>query len=418
MARILGARSVRHGVALETDGRLARFGGWVDGLTDRRQWLLVFTVMSAIYLPTATWDFEVHVDAVMSAIPAYTLVHEGTLELSSQDDLVLGHRIAEAETEVSDRGRFSNRNPGSIFAAVPAYAVERLLLGDVPFRTGPAAVSASLIVAAAVATMSLVVRNLAANRYAIAAAMAAGLATPTWAVSADSTWAHGPNQLWLAIGLYFMAKQAYARSGLAYGLAVFTRPYSGAVAAASGIYLTLKKRDWRPVVLIGVTSALGVIAFLVYSRVLFEVTSVYGGYADRGYHQARLTSPPDTFLQDLWLSLMSPSRGLLLHSAFLIPLAVGFRKGWGAAEPWVKAAALSAAAYLVLQVRAGGWIGGDFYFGYRYQLEAVWVAVPFLFLAWQERIKDSPRLSMVFNALLASAFALQILGAVVEVYKA
>ena len=394
-----------------------RAGGFVDGLSPRRLWLLVFVVMAAIYLPTATWDMRTHVDAAMSAFPAYTLVHDGTLDLSGVEDLVLRNEVASGQTVEVDGRRYSNRNPGTIFLTVPAYAVERLVLGDVPFRTGPAAATAALVTAAAVATMALVIRELGTNREAMVAAMIVGLGTPTWSVSADSTWAHGPNQLWLAIGLYFMARAAYTRSGLALGAAVFTRPYSAVVAAVSGVYLSLKTRDWRPVVLIGITSALGAAAFLLYSKVVFEVASAYGGYAEQGYHERALTSAAaDTYARDLFFAVFSPTRGFLLHTVFVIPLMLGLRTAWRAAPHWVRGAAFSGIAYLLLQIRASNF-QGDFFFGYRFQLEALWLAIPLLFLAWREHVQGDRMLRMTFVALVIAAVVLQVLGAAVELYK-
>lgn len=394
----------------------ARLGAWADRLGPLRQWFLIFAVLLAIYLPTATRDLRVHVDAAMSALPAYTVAEHGTLDLAPVEDLVVNQKVARGQSVVVGEHRYSNRNPGAIAIGIPAYAAKRWLLGPGGFSTVPAAVTAAVVVAAAVATLSLALREAMSSRHAVGFSLVVGLTTPTWSVSADSTWSHGANQLWLAVALLMMARRAYARSGLAFGVAIFTRPYSAAAAAVSGIYLSAKRRGWRPVVLIGVGSAAGMLAFLLYTRSVFGVWSVFGGYTDLGYHARSLQSTDPSYAADLAWSIVSPSRGILLHSAWILPLILGIRKAWAVAPDWIKAAALSGVAYWLLQIRASSF-QGDFFFGYRYQLEAVWLAAPLFALAWREHVREDPMLNRIFMALLIAAVTLQVLGAAFEIYK-
>jgi hypothetical protein len=116
------------------------------------------------------------------------------------------------------------------------------------------------------------------------------------------------------------------------------------------------------------------------------------------------------------MSLVSPTRGVLLHTAWAIPLLLGLRKAWRAAPDWVRAAALSGVAYWLLQMRSSRF-QGDFFFGYRFQLEAIWLVMPLLLLAWREHVRDDPVLNRIFKALLVAAIALQILGAAVDIHK-
>jgi hypothetical protein len=158
------------------------------------------------------------------------------------------------------------------------------------------------------------------------------------------------------------------------------------------------------------------LAFVLYTRWLFGIWSVFGGYTDLGYHASALQSTNPSFLTDLFVSLVSPTRGVLLHTVWAIPLLLGLRKAWRAAPDWVRAAALSGVAYWLLQMRSSRF-QGDFFFGYRFQLEAVWLVMPLLVLAWTEHVRTDAVLNRIFVALVVASLTLQVLGAAVEIYK-
>ena len=368
------------------------------------QWALVFVLLVVPYLFTAAYSLrEVSVDTITAAMPAYMLARDGSVDISSAEYVIERAPVAMGQTVQVGAARYSNRAPGVSAAAVPFYAMQALVDPDIPFNMAPAGAAAAIVTAAAAATLSLVFRKQAAPTTAVVGAAIVGLGTPTWSVSANSLWAHGPAQLWLAAGMAATASAAYARSGLAYGAALLTRPYTGVVAATVGLYVSARQRRFGPAIKIGLASMVGLALYLAYTRMLFGGASVYGGYAADGtsYHATNLRHMPvATFLSDLLQAFTEPRRGILHHTLWLVPLAFGIPRAWKVAPDWVRALALSGIAYLILQVRANGYGGGDGFYGYRYQLEALWVATPLLLLAWREWVAESRVRQLVFSFLV------------------
>jgi hypothetical protein len=88
-------------------------------------------------------------------------------------------------------------------------------------------------------------------------------------------------------------------------------------------------------------------------------------------------------LYDLWGTFLSPSRGLLILSPFLLMLIPGLRAGWRVAPDWVRASAVGGLGYLIMQLSGNRFTGGLGYFGYRVTMEPLVLCTPLLALAFQ-----------------------------------
>lgn len=370
--------------------------------------LLVVAPLLLIYLITANTGPNQVNDTVATAVPAHTLAWEGTATL----DEYAGRNAWFMEFD----GRVvSNRHPGTILLAVPFYRV----LGGPELSFAPGAVTAALVAALAMGVLYLVLRRVVSPSTAMAGALVAGLATSTWSVSADALWNHGPDQLWLGLGLLGLAAGRYLPAGLAFGLALLTRPHTGVVAAVAGLHRSLAERRIWPAVAIAATTALGLAAFLWYGHVVFGQASLTGGHsgtaAGRVLGSAGLAGEAARLAENVAGTLVSPNRGILTLSPFLLLLLPGLPAAWRAAPGWVRSAALAGATYMLVQLRVNYFDGGLNLFAYRLPLEMLTMAAPLLVLSYRGWVAGHTRRVQAFWTLVALSVAIQFLGAAVFV---
>lgn len=368
----------------------------------------VFLVLIAVYLPTATYAGNQSPDPPAAAIPAWQLATSGNLTL----DAFEGHLPWFVES--GDR-IVSNRTPGVIFFAVPFY----WLLGSPDTYTlTPSAVAAALAAALAMTLLHLTLRRLGTPSAAIAAALIAGLGTSTWSVSADALWAHGPNQLWLTAAMLALAAERYWSTGVAFGLAVFTRPHMAVASAVAGVWTAVRQRDWKPLVFIGVPASVGLATLVYYNSLAFPGgDALGGGYGGRPLDNL-VSRPWWHYGEDVAGMLVSPDRGLLVLSPFLLILIPGLRAAWRAAPGWVRAAAASGLAYMLVQLRIsyypGGvhvFSGGNHFFSYRLSIEFLTLCAPLLVLCYREWVARTRLRRRIFLALVLLSLAIQGFGA-------
>lgn len=390
----------------------------LDELSPTQSAGLVFLVLVAIYAPTATWSLPASVDVVSAATPAWRLAEQSTLDVTGYGAHILEPLNEYSQLVERDGDLLSGRNPGVIAVALPFYWLESLSPSSAELPMWPSALVGILTAAGTGALLVLVFRRLTTGPAAIGAALFFGLATATWTVSADSLWPHGPTQLLLTSSMLAIANQRHWTAGLGFGAALVVRPYSGIAAAASGLHAAWAERRLAPAVRIGVTTALGLAAFLLYTRVVFGIWSPFGGYAPRGYLQENLQGSGGvvTFLEDVYYALVHHRQGLLIYAPFLMVLVLGLRAGWHAAPTWVRSAFLGGAAFYLLQLYVGSWNGGTYFWTYRYPLEFLTMSSPMWLLAWREGIRPHPLRNGLFLAAGGIAFGLQVIGAVLEPY--
>jgi hypothetical protein len=369
--------------------------------------LVLGAACSVAFLLTASSDGQLNNDVFSTIAPAWNLAQHGTVQLTDTMAGLVGWKVEAGGHPVS------SRFPGAILWATPFYALLGRHLVDsgdaLPLFPGVlAAVCAATI---AVTLLYRVLRHIAPARLALAATLLAAFATGTWTVSADSLWTHGVAQMCLGGAMLALANRRHAVAGAMFGAAILVRPHLGLVAATAGLYLLLRERSWRQVAAMGATTSWGVAALLAYNRVTFGAWSVLGGYDDHGFSST--TVGIRAFLVNVAGTAISPERGVLVMSPFLLMLLPWLWDAWRNAPTWADACALGGVTYLTAQLLLNRFSGGDGFYSYRLPLEALTLCAPLLLIAYRRSVHPNVRRRRVFGALAFVAVFLHALGAVV-----
>lgn len=371
-----------------------------DRRKDRRALALLLLIVWLVYLLTATYDaFQLNDNRAVN-LSAWSLGTRGTLELPAEWEG--GNRWI---SEGRDGALYTNRFPGAILWATPFHAVAEPLFGigtpghDVLLNYAPGGVAAATVTALAVAITFLVFRRLAPRRTALTAAGFLAFGTGVWSVSADSMWTHGLTHLMLMLGVLAAADARFARSGLAFAGAVLTRPHTAVVPAVMGLWESISRRSCRPVIVVGATSVLGVLALAVYSQWHFGTWIPVAGYDPTRPAGVVETSWTVT-LERVANTLAHHQRGVMIYTPALLVLLPFTRHGWRVAPAWVRSAAVGGVLYLAVQLRVNEWTGGADFFGSRLTLETLVLLSPLLLLTWRTCIVQSERLKGACVGLL------------------
>ena len=367
---------------------------------DRWSGWLVFLVVAGpllvAYLLTSTYSRPYNIDAFTNVLTAWEIAQDGSPYLDDHEQLAdpiytgnVGWVQAVGDTAISQYP------PGAALHAVPFYAIwpEDAELATVSGgnRTAPpvdilipplapAAIAASLVVAIAMGLIALSFRKLVPVPVALGGAYLVGLGTSAWSVAANQLWQHGPGMLWIPAGGLLAASNLWG-SGGAYAMAILIRPHTALIAASTGILRSWSDRSLTPALKVGLTSAVGLLAVIVYNAVIFSSSSVSGGYSG-GFTDQALDFDLVKYGRNVWGAMFDTTRGLLVWSPFLIPLLFGLRTAWKSAPAWVRGPAVGGALYLLLQLKANRFSGGSGFTTYRYPLEMLAAAAPLLVLSY------------------------------------
>jgi len=386
----------------------------------RRTWWTVFGLLTFVYLATVRTD-ALTMSADPTAVPpsAWQVAHHGTpiLPTSAWPFYNPWHLW------LADGHAISNRMPGLVYLAALAYRIDPWAARS---NQLPASIVAVLCTAAAMATLALVLRRLITPQAALVGALIAGCATATWANGGSQLFPHGPDQLLLMIALLGIAGSRFVPAGVAFALSVLVRPPLAVVAAISGLAATWQRRSLRPALIIGALTASGVGAYLLYTHHFWH-GGIDAGYTGTSMPGATAGSDSGGFVapfEDLSLGALrhfgvnlagcfvSPGRGVLVGSPFLILLLCGLVPAWRAAPGWVRSAAVCALVYLAIVMKAGRFSGGVYFWSYRYPLESLALAAPLLALAWREWVRPVAWRRLAFRALVGVSVTWQAVGAV------
>ena len=372
---------------------------------------LLFGGLLLVYLPTATWDGLITNDQVATSVSAWSLGEHGTLALPET-----WHDVPWRSVTVDGRV-VTNRFPGAIVWGAMFYALtpgdgDVPRAHDVPF--GPATAAAATSAALAAAIVFLVLDRLVRRPVAFSGALLFALGTGTWSVSSDSLFTHGPAQLAFALALLALERDRTILAGLAMGAAITTRPTLAAAALVVGLHLGWTRHSLRPIVRIGLGSAVGLLAVSVYTWLLFGSWLPSAGYRVGDLTMLeRIVGADD--VPALWENLINmlvhPRRGMLLYSSFLVVLLFALRNAWRTAPDWVRGAALAGVSILVVHMVSAPrtFHGGEDFFGYRIPLEMLTLATPLLAMAGARVVAGSwlGRRALALTALASIvAFAL------------
>lgn len=389
--------------------RFAEAAARID-TSDPLLWFAVFVPVVALYLLTLRVDGGNMITDTVSVTPsAWHLAHHGTPRIP------LGTPIWDAWIIPSGPGHvISNREPGLIgLAAIFYFVFHSASIFDVT----PASLAAALVTAAAVATLTLVARRLVSARAALVAGLLIGAGTSTWSISGTSLFPHGPDQLYLALAMLAVAGGRYALAGIPLALAVLTRPPLAIAAAVLGIWHSVTARSVRPALWIGALSGAGLALLLWYSHEFWGggLQSQYTATGMGGDYSGRFTDVGPgawgDFVGNIFGTLISPGRGIVFGSPFLVVLAFGLRRAWAAAPPWVRSSAAAGILYMLFQLKASRFQGGSPFWGYRYPIEMLTLLVPLLVLSWREYVAVRAQRQALFAALAVLSVAWQALGA-------
>ncbi len=384
-----------------------------DRRLDRRAAAGVFLLCWVVYLATATYTVAQINDARAATQTAYVLATTGSLALPEAWE-------GEADWEVQgiDGRAYTNRFPLMAIYAAPFHAVaDQFSGGERPehphlLNYAPSGVAAATAAAAAVTISFLLFRRLSGRRMALAATGALAFATGVWTVSADSLWPHALTHLFLALGVLAVADGREGRSGLAFGVSLLARPHLAIVPAVVGIWRGVQARSVRPVVIIGVVSAMGLAAVIAYSRVLFGTWLPIAGYST--YAVDNLTSLPSVNYGERFVLLLGdPVRGLFIYLPVLLVLVPFVGRGWKVSPWWVRAAAVSGVAYMAVQLVANEHHGGAQFFGPRLTIEMTVLAAPLLLRTYQAYHHGRRWAAPAVHVLIAFGVVFHLLGATV-----
>ena len=344
-------------------------------------------VLLVVYLVSHPWDMRGQVEDVSAAtLPAWHLVETGSLDLDEFSDLNLF--IVE-----TDRGYRSARAPGLIGLAAIGYALTKPLTDD--FEHWPGTLMAVLTSWLAVLFVAASAERLRSGLWVVALVLF-GLGTATWNVSAHQFWPHGPAQLAVALGVWLLIKHRRLAAGIAFATGVLIRPPVGLLGFGVALVLALRERSMRTLVRVGGPSVLSGGAILIYNRWTFGSLSPDAAYEAVGGFwlvKGRIGNVIEAFV--------GYDHGLLVWSAWIGVCAVMVALQRFDAPHWLAATPLIALGYIIVHSMVETASGG-LALNYRYPLEAITLATPFLLLAVPAGLTTSiGRVSLVTAGALA-----------------
>lgn len=387
--------------------------------------LAVFVPLLVIYLLVPNPGLHPkgnHGDPLTNAVTAWHLGMKGTVVLDDFAEATGPDYYGSIGWFVdSPRGPTSQYPPGAAIFAAPFYRLANQPHTEVLMRGSnkpdappislpmpsmrPGSVAASVAVAGAMGFMALATVSAAGSwTLGVGAGLVGGIATPLWPVAASALWLHGPAAFWICLGVFLASRNLHFWAGLAIGGAVLARPHAAAIALGIGCMIAWKERSWRPALLVGVGSSLGLLALLGYNWWLWGVLTITGGYSS-DFREGLVSADPAGFLENIIGALADPRVGIFVVTPFLVLLLLRVRPALLDGPAWARGAALGGTLYLLIQLKANRYTGGAGFVGYRYPLEALAAAAPVLALAYPHWARES--------RILRSGFWLLVAGSVV-----
>jgi hypothetical protein len=179
-------------------------------------------------------------------------------------------------------------------------------------------VSASLIASLASVIMFLVLRR-DAGRWSLPLTLAFAFGSNTWVISSQALWQHGAGELFIATALYLVTAQPSAMRftllGVVSVLMAANRPPDGLIAGAFVLFAV--SRQWRYAHWLFAGAATPLAAIFYYNFIY--VGHLAGAYA----FAARVENVFNLDWSGVAGMLVSPARGLLVFSPFLVFLPFG-----------------------------------------------------------------------------------------------
>lgn len=334
--------------------------------------LAVFVPLLVIYLLVPNPGLHPkgnHGDPLTNAVTAWHLGMKGTVVLDDFAEATGPDYYGSIGWFVdSPRGPTSQYPPGAAIFAAPFYRLANQPHTEVLMRGSnkpdappislpmpsmrPGSVAASVAVAGAMGFMALATVSAAGSwTLGVGAGLVGGIATPLWPVAASALWLHGPAAFWICLGVFLASRNLHFWAGLAIGGAVLARPHAAAIALGIGCMIAWKERSWRPALLVGVGSSLGLLALLGYNWWLWGVLTITGGYSS-DFREGLVSADPAGFLENIIGALADPRVGIFVVTPFLVLLLLRVRPALLDGPAWARGAALGRTLYLLIQLKA------------------------------------------------------------------
>jgi len=385
--------------------------------------LVVLAVLLLTYSLTATWTGPYHGDAYTNAVTGWYLAETGSVIATDHGALTTPEQHGNFSWFVaSPRGPISQYPPGAAALAAVFYLFDsreapisylsgtnRPDLEPVPLpspSTWPATASAVFATALAGAIVTRVVSNLGAtSRQAIVTGLTWGLATTAWSVASNMSWTHGPAMLCISLAMLAASRDRWLLTGLSLGLAILVRPHLALIALVVGCLVGFRRRDWRPLVGVGFGSFLGLAGLLTYNFWVWGRLTISGGYGS-SFSERFVGGSLEWFAGNVVGALIDFDHGVLPWAPFLVVLVAAAVMSNRESPVWSTAFAIGGALYLLVQLRANRFSGGDGHFAYRYPLETLTAAAPWLFVGYRRWVRERPVMNMaVIATVLLAAVA-------------
>ncbi|MDX9753224.1 MAG: hypothetical protein RBU29_04635 [bacterium] len=389
--------------------------------------MLLFFVPFAIYM--ANGRELSSGDTVPTVFVTINLLKQGTIYLDDFHDYVPYNN--EPYYVSMQRGHMVSNYPlFPAFMALPIFAPFVWIGminpgdGDMVWRY-LSSMSGACFTAIAVLFMYLTLIHLIDKTGAWLLAMAYGIGTALWPIAGQSLWQHGPSVMWWSIGLYALVKaenhadqvglwKYLVLAGVSTGAAFHCRNVNAIGLIFIGLAIGWRFR-WQGIHYL-IPAALLSASLLAYNYWLFGTWN--GGYEELlklQYYLDHITT--GRWATPLWVGLagqlISPSRGILIFSPFLLFSFWGMVVLWRPATSVWKLLAWTIPIpilMLLLFSKYSVWWGGNAHYGPRYQIECYPFLVLYIAVVW-ERIKAAKPLLILFGVLLAWSVFTQWIGA-------
>ena len=246
-----------------------------------------------------------------------------------------------------------------------------------------AKLTSTLLIAGSVALLYLTAAGFVSRRRALLTAAAYAAGTCVWAISSQSLWQQTAEIFFLSLGLWCLARvpdpwRRGIAAGLALSLAAACRPTAVIVGATAAVWLLASdRRAFTAFVLAALPAAVTVLAYNAY---YFGSPLDFGQLVSGAQVAQFKTGSPELWQTPLWLGaaglLLSPSRGLLVYSPFLVAAFAGAVLAWK--DPRYRSLRFLTFAVPALWIPAFMWF--DWWGGWTYGYRPIVDSVPLLAL--------------------------------------
>lgn len=240
--------------------------------------------------------------------------------------------------------------------------------------------AASLMASLATGWMFLLLRRRLEVRDALLLTALFAFGTSTWSISSQALWQHGPAELLIVAALWLLTSEPTTgraiAAGLAVGLIVANRPPDAPLALALAAWVPF----WGRLRMIPFALAAAVPLALTLAYNLYNFANPAGGYSQTGVVTASFFGNPP--LEGIAGLLVSPARGLLVFSPFLLFLPLLFVRALQDRPYRLLTVFLTGGVLLqILLYAPTDWRGG-FSYGPRFMTDAlpilIWMIAPVL----------------------------------------